>query len=288
MPRPVVPIDMDHARRLRSEGKTNQEIASALGVNVLTLGARLRAERVPPPAKRRPMPGLDCDAIARAYQGGDSVLAIAERLGISRGPVARALRAHGILLRDGAEAGRLRMAREGEDGRRRLMQAAHAAIRGRKQNATTKVQRAQRRTTTAGIGEAELLQALRRAGIEAEGQRPVGHYNVDVAFNAVAVELLRLPTAFLRRADLPDRRKCLRDAGLCTVLVLFRHLPDLLAHLDDVVSFLQRADRDPATHGQDWMVRCAREHAPRRGADGRYGAAVPAPVRSFHTIREWH
>jgi hypothetical protein len=242
----------------------------------------------------RPLPPFDLDDARRSYLEGESLLSLSKRLGISRGALAHHL---DVPLRNGSEANVIRMAREGEDGRRKLVEAAHKARTGSKASLEEKLNRANARGNNRGHGEAELLAALQPVPTDAErmfwptpeSQYPCGVYNIDIAVRTVAVELMKLPVSGrLNSPAFLERAKYLRNEGYCVIIVLFKSVEMLLGSLDHIVAFIERADCEPAVHGKDWMIRCGAEFSSTRGLQNHERAGKITPVRFFHTVSEWY
>lgn len=128
-----------------------------------------------------------------AYLAGESVLSVARRHGVSRQVVIRHLRREGITPRNGHEAGMIRAARLTPIQRKQQALAAHAAKRGKAEPEEQRERVAlAREANGAGIGPTErvIMEWLAEAGIDAKPQKAVGRYNVDLAIDSLAVEVL--------------------------------------------------------------------------------------------------
>jgi very-short-patch-repair endonuclease len=182
------------------------------------------------------------------------------------------------------------MAREGEDGRRKLVEAAHKARTGAKASLEEKLNRARRRSTEVGYGEREVMQALQAHGIKTESQWPCGPYNIDIACGSIAVELLTRASNPLNDPEFIERSKYLCNAGYCLILVRFRvdRTDDVIANLDHIVAFIERANLDPSMRSKNWVIRCSSERFARGRNDRGQVTAVPTPIRFFHIISEWY
>lgn len=202
------------------------------------------AAKLPPPA--------DFDDLARDYASGKSVKAIAAERGVSRHVIFRWLTQKGHVTRNRSQAMFTMQASMTREQRRVRVAAAQAARRGQRDSWHAKRARALARCRAIGIGEAELLRALREAGIPAQSQVPVDVYNVDfVLWGRVAVE----PTA-QKSAGKHTIRKFpkLCECGLVPIAL---NGADRMVHMmEDVIAFLKLFERCPATPGQYWVIGC--------------------------------
>jgi very-short-patch-repair endonuclease len=128
-----------------------------------------------------------------AYLAGESVLALASRYGVSRQVVNRHLRLAGVKQRNSQEAALLRASRMTPIERKRQAVAAHAAKRGKRESEEQRERVAlSREANGAGISDTErtIMEWLAEAGITALPQKAVGRYNIDLAIDGLAVEVL--------------------------------------------------------------------------------------------------
>lgn len=289
MPRPRIPIDLDHAARLRGEGKTLKEIAEGLNVPVGRVWGAHRAGLIDlgPRIPRGQKFTFDNAEILRRHEAGESVLALARSYDVARDVIFQRILDAGGVPRGRSEADKVRMNREGEEGRQRLTHAAHKARRESKATLQEVLKRANARSTMKGHGEEELETELRKRGYFPEPQWPCGRYNIDIALGPIAVELLNLPTGYFRDPKTPHRMKYLRDNGYCVILVLFKGREVLVENLDDVIAFIEKAYRSPSLRRKHWMIRCGCERFARGRNNLGQITAVKVPVRFFNSISEW-
>jgi very-short-patch-repair endonuclease len=137
---------------------------------------------------------LDTDDLVQRYLAGESEKALAESLSVSRPTIRRHLIEAGVEPRGRSDAMYLRMGKTKPEERKRLASAAHAARRGYKCSPEELAERAKAIEINArgNISPAEeaLANALRNQGVEVVQQKAIGPYNVDVAADSVAVEIL--------------------------------------------------------------------------------------------------
>ncbi len=137
---------------------------------------------------------IHIDDLVRRYVDGESVKALAESLGISRGPVQAWLTEAGVATRNRSDAMYQRMANTSPEGRAALASAAHDAVRGVKRTAASLETLARSRELKGfnkrSPGELKLAEMLRAQGLDVVHEKAVGKYNVDLAAGSVGVEIL--------------------------------------------------------------------------------------------------
>jgi len=231
---------------------------------------------------------FDADHARELHQrhiAGESVLTLAKTEGISRITINRWFIKIGAVARNASDANRLRMEREGPEGRAILTRCAHAARRGKQASESELIRKAQTKSRMIGRGEAELFDALDRLGYAPEGQRACGPYNIDIAFRSIAVEISTYSN--FAHPRIKERIKYLRDNGWCVVYVIFRsNADDLVGNLDNVIRSLQLIESNPSSLRQNWMIRCSAKRFSRcRDNLGRL-TAIPAPVSYSYIVSE--
>lgn len=295
MPRKPNFIDFDNVRRLRGEGKSIAVIAKIIGIKATTLWSGIYrtgfdiGERIKGGPERI---DLDANEIVQSHLSGETVQRIAKRIGVSRGTIVSRLIDQGITPRSFNQAQSIRFKNSTQEYRSAITRSAHDACRNREASIQEKIKRANTRHehgTHKGFGEIELFEAMSIAGLEPKAQWPCGFYNIDIGIDlSIAVELLNLPTAYLRSPKCIERSKYLRNQGYCIVLVMFHREEQLIANLDYIVTFLKRAELDPALRSKDWMIRCSSQRFARGSNDLGQLTAVPTPERFIYSISEWN
>lgn len=173
-------IDLVEVARLNATGMNAAAIAKHLKVGLYALYLQCKEANVPLLRGRHPLPDGD---IARRYAEGESILALANALGVKRGIVYGALRRQGIALRTQSEANVLMMQRAGPVERSRRAAAAHAAVRGMRHNHASLVLRAKNREGLVnGANEQRVYDLLRSHGMKPRPGFQVDVYNIDLAF----------------------------------------------------------------------------------------------------------
>jgi very-short-patch-repair endonuclease len=137
---------------------------------------------------------INLDDLRSAYDSGESVKGIADRLGVSRPVIIRRLNEIGIQPRTSSEAMYIRMANTSPEGRLRLAQAAHAAVRGKPKTFEQKCKNAASRELRGGFDsayESAMFHWLTERGLTITPQKAIGPYNVDLAIDEsrIAVEI---------------------------------------------------------------------------------------------------
>ncbi len=198
------------------------------------------------------------DDLIRRYQGGVSLKQLAEECGLSRTPLARALRGRRVPIRGRSEAERLKWTTLKRDRSliERQCAAAWVACRGRKQSAAELLLRAKRRyerLTAMTATERTLHDLLEAAGLSVIPQLNVGPYNLDLAIREprIAVEI---QMAYLKggKSVKPERLHYLLDRGWCVLIIApGRRRPiNWTRIIQHIVALAQFSGRDPSLAGQ--------------------------------------
>jgi hypothetical protein len=208
----------------------------------------------------------DAATLRRLYvDEGLTCTDIGVRYGAAAASASKWIRAAG-LTRTGSEAMRLRMARSTPEQRLAITEAAHAAVRGRKQTAADMALKAiGRQRTQSHISPLDRhfrdLLAQRGSDIEEAALGvAVGPYNVDVAIGlSVAVELWggawhRTGRAAARHQQ---RTRHLLDAGWHVVIVecVSEQFPLTPAAAEYAVAFAERVRSNPPMRRQYRVIR---------------------------------
>ena len=252
MPRKPIPeASILYAKTLVENGSTIKAAAIAIDCSPDVLSLKLRALGVNTikgkwgnvPHNRME---LDVAEIVRRYQAGESVLALAKAIGVSRYSIQKRLEESGIRIRDGSEANILRMQRLSFDERRDLSKEARTAhIRKIMESADHYCR---------GPGEVEIAKALNDIGHEVKTQTPVDDGCIDITIGNVAIEIKMNSCGsydFTRK-----RVKQLIDAGYSVVFIGFNHPDCLTDRLQEIIALTDFACRHPAPLGKHWVVRC--------------------------------
>lgn len=225
--------------------------------------------------------------LARRYLAGESEKALAAAMGVERSMIRPRLLAAGVQPRGRSESMYIRMAGTTPEERLRLTSAAHDAVRG--------VRRDPRSVRAMGLSRALTLQSsmgvrhpvedrvailLRALGVRAVEQYAVETYNLDFAIPPVAVEVHVGTNHPLGVARLRRRTEYLTDRGWHVFYVwLARYTSAVWPSLgEDLVAFLEAAQRDPSPIGQYRVVRGSGELVTSGRGDLHELAVVPASV----------
>jgi very-short-patch-repair endonuclease len=222
---------------------------------------------------RREKLNLPDKEIAERFLAGESVKALAESYGVSRGPIAVRLKHQGIEPRSQSEAMKLRMSRMTPEERLALAAPSHRAAR-RKHTEEERAKMAlsrERNRTHVSPGE-EMLEAwLAERGIVATPQKAVGRYNIDLAVGTIAVEIFGGGWHGYghHKATSLKRFRYLLDRGWTVVVVWLNavRFPLTPAVADYLVTFVEQARRDPSLRGQYRVIRGDGQEMPVRGDD---------------------
>lgn len=251
-------------------------VPSIIGLEIIHMAGKINVARL-----------YDANWLRKQHEAGLSVIDICALTGLrSHNSIRRKIKAAGGVMRGNL----IRMKREGPEGRQRLTRAAHDAIRGKKKSEGWLLRRAAARVRVIGIGEEEVLFAIKAAGLNTEAQWPCGRYNIDIAVgDTVAVEICTGPNLSLEGAGRIDKRvEYINAAGRCVIYIVVNcYKPEAITgNLEYIIAFIQQADRDPATRSKNWVIDCRSYHFTRiRNKLGQL-TAVKTPVRFTHTLSE--
>jgi very-short-patch-repair endonuclease len=212
------------------------------------------------PCQRRK--SLDVPSIIAAYGSGESEKSIADRLGISRNVIRRRLLESGVQPRNRSAGMFARMARTSPEDRRKLSEAAHAAIRGKPQSEEQRRKiAATNQSSVARRSEEEICLglALLDNGLTVTPQQAVGRYNVDLAIDEgrIAVEILGgcWHGSGSHAARFRKRTDYLIDAGWLPVIIWAGSgRPISAGAIEYLVSLSQAASRNEAARGQEHVI----------------------------------
>lgn len=238
---------------------------------------------------QRAAKGLPDAEIVRRYQAGEAEQALAKAFDVSRSAIEVRLRAAGVERRDIATASRISAAQRTPEENRRIILAAQASQRGKRQPLRQKVRRAQtRQERQIGVSPAETLLCTwltpRLAPIPCIPQYAVGPYNVDLAIDAdppLAVEIFGGKWHGYGRhvARAPERARYLLDQGWNLIIVWCtdgRSMPSLsLAVADYIVTFFEQSRHDPTLRSQYRVIWGDAQEAAISGNDVQEIALVP-------------
>lgn len=236
-------------------GQSMQKAAAAAGINEKTVSTELRRRGIEPRSRRIDPP---TDAIAR-YLGGESELALASSCGVSRTTVRRWLKEAAIPIRGRSEAGVNRASHMTAEQRSQQAAAAHAAVRGVPMSASSKRRRAETMERLGRYGsdsEQSVAEFVEARGWKAIPQKAVGIYNVDLAVETVAVEVLG-GEWHASKPGHSKRTKDILDAGWHIAFIW--DTPNFPLEVeragDRLITFLERTRRSPAGSREYWVIR---------------------------------
>jgi very-short-patch-repair endonuclease len=265
------------ARRYHTEEKRLTNLLKARGL-FRSKAERYRLTTTKASAVTRAKLGLPDEDVARRYEAGESEWALSVAYGVSRSAIRARLRLHGVDIRGIAESERLRGQRMTPEQRARFAELAHANLAGLKQTFESKCRRAQtreRKLLGTSPAELQLAEWLTERGWDATPQKAIGPYNVDLALDTVAVEILG-GSWHMGKARHATRTPYILNAGwhLVFIWVDGRRFVLETAAADYVVALAQEARRNPAA---------IREYRVIRG-DGREVTRGSADADDFSTV----
>lgn len=268
MPIPPAVPNRDDLIEMYAEGASLQQVADAAGRSLSWAYEHLNAAgvvRSRAEATRRTWlsrrHAIDVDEVIRRHEAGEPVNRIASDLGVARTVLASRFAEVGYSPRGRSEAGYVRM--RDPDQRGRVVRRAHLAM---------------------GEGNAEIIEALSLLGVEAERERVIGGYNVDLYVAPVVIEVTRVGASPLSpKARERQRLVNLLDRGH---RVLFVHAPkgsttcplNVERVANALIAYLDVPGGEPPAPGQYRVLRGCGETVAGGGLDD---ARRPGP-RALH------
>jgi transposase len=256
---------MRHAHEQYMTGRTLADVAAELGMHRADLGKSFhrRGLAIRPRGWNGGPNRLDMptDDIVSRYSDGESVKAIAEHFGVSRGVIHRRLTEANVTPRGASEATTLVAARQTSEQRANQVRAAHEAVRGSRHTEPwlESVARTRERRGEHGVspGTDRLCGFLADDGILFTREKAVGRYNVDVALSshAIAVEVLG-GTWHARRPVHAQRTPYILNRGWDMLFVWdTKRVPLDVRAYDYLVGWSQEPGRNPSAGGEYRVVR---------------------------------
>ena len=291
MPRPLISIDMIHFADLRAKGYSIPVIAQILGINKSTLFSKIKKSGfdIGKPITKKQSIFIDIEIIIHRYQCGDSILAIANDIGVSRSVITNRLKTNDVAIRSQLEANRIMMSKRTPEENKRNCEEANKAIFGKKQSIKTLVKRASTQSKCVGFGEIEIITELTNRGYQINGQTQCGKYNIDITVgNSIAVEICYAAGDRSRNPIFIERAKYLRDNGYTVIIVSFKNRESFIGNFNDVISLIERTHSLPPCSRKDRMIRCTFNRFSRGRNNLGQITSVPSPIRFFNIVSEWY
>jgi very-short-patch-repair endonuclease len=193
----------------------------------------------------------------RAHEQGESLLQISNRIAVSRSAILRQWKSLGFKQRDRSRAGLNRAGAMSPEARKRQAEAAHGAVRGKKQTFEHLQKKAlfKERNPPAMTQAESTVFAVLNSIYPVTRERACGSYNIDFALGAhIAVECFGgMWHATGRRAARHEKRvRYLLDAGFDVVIVWVENDDGLrwAGALRETITDLYSASREPSPQRQ--------------------------------------
>lgn len=259
-----LPLDVDDVINLYNSGVRLEDIAIKNDCSVHAIQNCLKRNGVyggrdwVSYLKRRT--GITPDELLALYNSGLWKNEIAAKIGISEGVVGKYLARLGIPLAESrSDAMRARLERVGADGRAKLSESAHNAVRGMKRSESDLIKRAisnERSGKFDSIAERDLFFILRELGAEAIPQKALWKYSIDLAIGNVAVEVTGRGRKPENIPALRERIKYILNSGFVMVWVWANTVhPIESGAAEYIIALCQQASSDPSLIGQYRVIR---------------------------------
>lgn len=202
--------------------------------------------------------------VLELYTAKISLNSIGKRLGITREKVTRIIKTRSsIPIRGIGEANRLIMQNRSSAENIRNTQAAHEAVRGRRQPIEEKVKRAktrQNKLSNVGRNESLLAKLLDKRRIPYTQQFALHIYNLDFRLDElpIAVEVF----GHVQRVSNPkwvarfhERSKYLANVGMCQIIVWCENMGINQRGVDKIISICDVFSEDPSSLRKQYVIR---------------------------------
>lgn len=218
---------------------------------------------------------INVDNIINLYINGVSINQLSKKFGVSRDTITKRLISADIKLRTQSESETLKWSKMDETTRKRQVQKAHEACRGRYISTAEKILRAKSAYESAfkkGEYEKEIVDKLREKGFDAVNQFNFGIYNIDIAIHGIPVfiEVQTSNHTALRTPKLLKRTKYILNSKKLLVYVVVdqTNKPIFLDLITDkIISYINILRFDKTILGKYLMI----------GRDGN-----PLPTTSYN------
>ena len=201
------------------------------------------------------------DNIIKDYLSGVSVNKLAQQEGVSRNVIDRVLKKHGVKLRSQSEAESMKWSFMSEQQRKRQVQKAHQATKGRFISTSEKIKRAKSAYNTAhktGLYEKKLCKIISQIGYTPQIQKNFGIYNLDIGIKElpIAIEIQSNGHSKLTNRKNLNRAKyiCSRENFLLYIIIKQREEPCFKSLRNYLISFFEQISGDKTFLGKYGMI----------------------------------
>lgn len=261
MSRLFVDIDVDDFIRAFNEGKTQKEIGQMFGLTKKQVHNRCRALGLLR-FRRIEFSDRQIAAMIELFQAGRGIGGIAKEFNVAANVVHRIFKERNIKPRNRSEQQYARMSNTTPEEKRRLVQAANAAMRGtvKTKQEIYKSNLGKFRGQSGNISEMEkvLNQMLRDRGQVTLTQLPIDKYNADIVVGDIAVEVFGGCWHWHGNhlAGSVERLYTFFDWGYHVVIVAMRHEREITPQLcDNLISLFEFIRSNKSSVRQYRMVR---------------------------------
>jgi hypothetical protein len=202
------------------------------------------------------------DNVIERYESGVSLNQLSKEVGIARITLTRRFESLGVNLRSQSDSERLKWSKMTETQRKRQVQKAHEASRGRLVSTAEKIKRAKSaylNNFKKGRHELELIELLRDFGYDAVSQLNFGIYNLDISVHGlpIAIEIQTSNHQLLRRPKHIQRTKYILGRKYFLIYVIIDQSKNplrLYAIANKIISYLNVLSLDKSIVGKYAMI----------------------------------
>ena len=286
---------LNDARRLISGGENLTRAARILHVSPGNLSEALKIDGFSIPNNyshiwnRIVLGDAREDEICSAYIAGESELSIANRLDVARAVIRKVLLKRKVEIRGRSASMYNRMLQTSEAERKRLTEAAHAAVRGQKRSESEVIRRAQSKEVSKGIligfGENDLAQALIDAGFQVTTQKAVDRYNVDIFVHPdIAVELRGKSFSIGSMKKSQGKIEKFRELNLKALWVFFSGRDTVAFCAEKIIADIKLMYGNDSFIGKNRVIACRVNTQSRiRNERGQF-TMIPAPKEAIYRL----
>lgn len=200
--------------------------------------------------------------IIELYNAGMSMNQLSKKFGISRATLIDRFKSLDVYLRTQSESEALKWSQMSETARKRQVQKAHEACRGRFISTGEKIKRAKSAYENAfkrGLFENEIMDAIKKRGFTPLNQFSFGIYNIDIAIHElpVFIEIQTSNHSSLRRPKLLKRTKHILNSEKFLIYIIINQSKnpiciDLIA--DKIIAYFDILSSDESILGKYAMI----------------------------------
>ena len=200
--------------------------------------------------------------IIKRYKSGVSVNQLSKENGVSRSVISRLLSSNDVQLRSHSESECIKWSNMSEQQRKRQVQKAHEAARGRLVSTAEKMKRAKSAYFNhfkKGLHELEICEILKYKGYQAIIQKNLGIYNIDLSIHEfpICIEIQSNNHHSLRSPKILKRTKYILNSKKFLLYIIIDQSKNPILYesiANKIISYLNVLSLDESICGKYAMI----------------------------------